>query len=200
MYMKVIKVLTDDDVKNFNSEAAKHEVIMAGFFMEGCPHCVNFKPEWEKFVKQCESEDEPDVLIAEVDSNQAKKIDFDTSNLNGFPAVLLNKKGEIKTFEDKRDSESLKKFLKMAMETSTKPASSNVEKRLENLEKRVGCPAAAAAGGGKRKRRRKTKRRKTRKGKRKTVKRKGNRRKRKRRSRVKRRGGSKRKRKTKRTN
>jgi len=160
--MKVIKVLTDDDVKNFNSEAAKHEVIMAGFFMEGCPHCVNFKPEWEKFVKQCESEDEPDVLIAEVDSNQAKKIDFDTS-----------------------DSESLKKFLKMAMETSTKPASSNVEKRLENLEKRVGCPAAAAAGGGKRKRRRKTKRRKTRKGKRKTVKRKGNRRKRKRRSRVK---------------
>ena len=32
MYMKVIKVLTDDDVKNFNIEAPKHEVIMAGFF------------------------------------------------------------------------------------------------------------------------------------------------------------------------
>jgi len=193
MYMKVIKVLTDDDVKNFNSEAAKHEVIMAGFFMEGCPHCVNFKPEWEKFIEQCESEDEPDVLIAEVDSNQAKKIDFDTSDLNGFPAVLLNKKGEIKTFEDKRDSKSLRKFLKMAMDKSIKPT-------LSTIKKPAGCQAAAAAGGGKRKRRRKTKRRKTRKGKRKTVKRKGNRRKRKRRSRVKRRGGSKRKRKTKRTN
>ncbi len=189
MYMKVIKVLTDDDVKNFNSEAAKHEVIMAGFFMEGCPHCVNFKPEWEKFVKQCESEDELDVLIAEVDSNQAKKIDFDTSNLNGFPAVLLNKKGEIKTFEDKRDSKSLRKFLKMAMETSTKPA-------LSAIEKPAGCQAAAAAGGGKRRRRRKTKRRKTRKRKRKTVKRRG----RKRRSRVKRRGGNRRKRKTGRKN
>jgi len=185
MYMKVIKVLTDDDVKNFNIEAPKHEVIMAGFFMEGCPHCVNFKPEWEKFVKQCESEDDPNILIAEVDSNQAKKIDFDTSNLNGFPAVLLNKKGEIKTFEGKRDLDSLREFLKIAMGTSTKPA-------LSDIKKPVGCQAAAAAGGGKRRRRRKTKRRKTRR--RKTKRRRGSRRKRKRR------GGSRHKRKTKITN
>jgi len=85
--MRIIKILTDKDAKGFNRAAPKHEIVMAGFFMVNCPACEAFKPEWEKFVNSCESEGDPNVLIAEIDSNQASRVNFDTSTLEGFPTV-----------------------------------------------------------------------------------------------------------------
>ena len=143
--MRIIKILTDKDVKEFNKEAPKHEVVMAGFFMVDCPACIDFKPQWEKFVKSCEQQDSPKVLIAEVDSNQAAKINFDTSTLEGFPTVLLEKKGEKKPIEftENRDATTLKNFLKEAL-------SANIVNPQEG-------------GGRKKKKKRKSTRKKTRK-------------------------------------
>ena len=145
--MRIIKILTDKDVKDFNRAAPKHEIVMAGFFMVKCPACEAFKPEWEKFVNSCESEGDPNVLIAEIDSNQAGRVNFDTSNLEGFPTVYRDVKGEegVVEFKHERTKKALRRFLKEAMATK--------------------------GGGKKRRKKRKTRRkrrRKTRKKRRKT--------------------------------
>jgi len=146
--MRIIKILTDKDVKGFNRAAPKHEIVMAGFFMVDCPACEAFKPEWDNFVNSCESEGAPNVLIAEIDSDQAGKVNFDTSTLEGFPTVYRDVKGEegVVEFKHERTKKALRRFLKEAM---------------------------AAKGGGKRKKKRK--KRKTRR-KRRKYKRKGRRR------------------------
>jgi len=150
--MRIIKVLTNKDAKHFNKEAPKYEVVIAGFFMVNCPACDAFKPEWNNFVKSCENKEEPRVLIAEVDSNHAANVDFDTSALEGFPTVYRNLKSKegVEEFKKERSAKALHHFLKEAIAAKKK-----VHKR-EHMH------------GGKKK----TKRKKRRKTKRKTKKRK----------------------------
>ena len=118
MYMEVIKVETDNDVKTFNKKIPKHGTAIVGFFMARCPACIAFKPEWEKFVDHHKVHGKGDAIIAEVDSNQAANVDFDTSKLDGFPTVLVknNDEEEATMFNDKRESDALKMFLQKAME------------------------------------------------------------------------------------
>ena len=115
--MTIIKILTDEDVKQFNRASPKHEIVMAGFFMVNCPACEAFKPEWNKFVNSCESEGDPNVLIAEVDSNQASRVNFDTSTLEGFPTVYRDVEGEegVVEFKHERTKKALRRFLKEAV-------------------------------------------------------------------------------------
>jgi len=117
--MKIIKILTDKDVKGFNRAAPKHEIVMAGFFMVNCPACKAFKPEWDKFVDSCKSQENPNILIAEIDSKQAGRVNFDTSALEGFPTVYRDVKGEkgVVEFKNERTKKALRHFLKEAMVT-----------------------------------------------------------------------------------
>ena len=143
--MRIIKVLTNKDADHFNKEAPKYEVIIAGFFMVNCPACESFKPEWSNFVKSCKNKKEPRVLIAEVDSNQASNVDFDTSALEGFPTVYRNVKTEhgVKEFQRDRSARALHHFLKEAIAAKKK---AHVRKHMH---------------GGKRRKTRKKKKRKT---------------------------------------
>ena len=131
--MPTIKVATEEDAKKFNEEAPKYKVVIAGFFMEKCQHCIDFKPEWEKF-----SNDQTDknVLVAEVDSRQHGNINFNTTELDGFPTVLLHKKGDdsVEKFTDQRKKEALEKFLKNALQQ--KPISGGRKKRNRKTSKR----------------------------------------------------------------
>ena len=120
--MRIIKVLTNKDAKHFNKEAPKYEVVIAGFFMVNCPACDAFKPEWNNFVKSCENKEEPRVLIAEVDSNHAANVDFDTSALEGFPTVYRNVKTKegVEEFKKERSAKALHHFLKEAIAAKKK--------------------------------------------------------------------------------
>ena len=175
MYMRIIKVLTNKDAKHFNKEAPKYEVIIAGFFMVRCPACESFKPAWNDFVKSCKTIDDPNVLIVEVDSNQASNVDFDTSTLEGFPTVYrdIKSKHGVKEFKKERSAKALHHFLKEAIDAK--------KSQMED-------PSSVPSGGRRVKRRntkkmKKTKRKKRRKSRRKkkTRKRKTRRRRRRRR-------------------
>jgi len=147
--MRIITVLTNEDAEHFNKEAPKYEVIIAGFFMVNCPACKSFKPEWNNFVKSCKNKEEPRVLIAEVDSNQASNVDFDTSTLEGFPTVYRDVKSEhgVKEFKRDRSARALHHFLKEAISAK--------KSQMED-------PSSVPSGGRRVKRRRKTKKRKSR--------------------------------------
>tara|TARA_Y100000996_G_scaffold414188_1_gene404369 strand:+ start:943 stop:1431 length:489 start_codon:yes stop_codon:yes gene_type:complete len=151
--MRIIKVLTNKDAKHFNKEAPKYEVVIAGFFMVNCPACDAFKPEWNNFVKSCEHKDEPRVLIAEVDSNHAANVDFDTSALEGFPTVYRNVKTEdgVEEFKKERSAKALHHFLKEAIAAKKK------------AHKREHMHGGKRKRKRKRKTKRKTKKRKSRK-------------------------------------
>ena len=165
--MTIIKIITDDDVNKFNRIAPKHEVVMAGFFMVGCHACKQFKPEWETFLKDAKENDDPNILIAEIDSNQTSKVNFDTSTLEGFPSVFIKhkKNDDIDEFKDSRTSDSLKKFLKMAVNASKKMRGGRKRKRKKKKTRRAKLNKKRRRGG------RKTV--KHRGGRRKTVKRRG---------------------------
>jgi hypothetical protein len=156
MYMPVLKIVTHDDVDTFKKKQPEYETVIAGFFMVNCPACKAFKPEWNKFINSCKKDEKNSkVLITEVPHNFSSEIDFDTSQLDGFPTVFGKHKDETpKMFKGDRTQDSLKKFLKMLVEKNQ-------------------------SGGKKRRRRRKTRRRKTRR--RKTRRRKTRRRKKRRR-------------------
>ena len=115
MYMKFIKVFNRENAEKFNKEAPYHQVVIAGFFMENCPACKSFKPQWEKFIHEFVTNNH-DALIAEIDSNQIHLVNFDTNTLEGFPSVFrVVKGGDIVEFNQSRTSEELGKFLKEAI-------------------------------------------------------------------------------------
>ena len=136
--MEVIKVETDNDVKTFNKKIPKHGTVMVGFFMTHCPACIAFKPEWEKFVAHHKVHGKGDAIIAEVDSNQAANIDFDTSKLDGFPTVLVknNDEDEATMFNDKRESDALKMFLQKAMERKNSMSGGRKRKKKSQHKKK----------------------------------------------------------------
>jgi len=179
MYMKVIIIENHDDVNEFNHEMqlfnnkkeSFYDAVMAGFFMENCPACEGFKPEWDKFENYCSSEKiKPNVLVAKVPHHLASNLDFDTSKLNGFPTVLgqnkqMIKNKKVKMFDGERSIKSLKSFLNSLVHKKKRHKKSlrNVvknllsrkkhpkkKKSLTHVLKLLSSIAPATAAGGKR--------------------------------------------------
>ena len=75
--------------------------------MEGCPHCVELMPEWNKFTKMNNTSIETKSVEMNEDRSLVKKYDVD-----GFPTILLlNSNGDkIKTYDGPRNSEGLIDF------------------------------------------------------------------------------------------
>jgi len=118
MYMPILKIINQNDVDTFNRKQSQYETVVAGFFMVHCPACEAFKPEWKKFVKYCDENKNDKVLVAEVPHNFTHEVNFDTSQLDGFPTVFGKNKDDKtpKMFKGDRTQDSLKKFLKMLVE------------------------------------------------------------------------------------
>jgi len=75
--------------------------------MEGCPHCVELMPEWNKFTKMNDTSIETKSVEMNEDRSLVKKYDVD-----GFPTILLlNSTGDkIKTYDGERSSQGLLDF------------------------------------------------------------------------------------------
>jgi thiol-disulfide isomerase/thioredoxin len=76
------------------------------FYKEGCPHCVTFSPEWDKFVQKGGSKYETEkVEEANINSEHAQYI-------KGFPTVMLFKADSTtKEFTGDRTAEALETFM-----------------------------------------------------------------------------------------
>jgi hypothetical protein len=69
----MIQIENEDSLNNFTKQHPnlKDKVVVARFKMDGCVHCVNSQPKWDKLMANIdESYDvEPDTLLLEIDSN-----------------------------------------------------------------------------------------------------------------------------------
>jgi thiol-disulfide isomerase/thioredoxin len=75
------------------------------FYMEGCPWCEKFMPEWEKFQEKAATLGvEAKKTEASEDPEKIKQY-----NIHGFPTVIITKNGKAEEFTGDRTMESLMK-------------------------------------------------------------------------------------------
>ena len=71
----MIQIENQDSLNNFTKQhpQLKDKVVVARFKMDGCVHCVNSQPKWDKLMTDInESYDvEPHTIMLEIDSNVA---------------------------------------------------------------------------------------------------------------------------------
>lgn len=73
------------------------------YSMQGCPYCVRFNPEWEKFEKESRS------LAVTTQSYDARKDSekVQKAGVEGFPTVMITKDGKTYTYEGPRTAAAL---------------------------------------------------------------------------------------------
>lgn len=85
--------------------AATPKVAVSYYFLENCPWCKKFKPEWEKF-KAAVAAEKLAVSTVEIDAEKdSAKV---PKEINGFPTITLtDPAGASQTYEGERTSEAL---------------------------------------------------------------------------------------------
>jgi thioredoxin-related protein len=82
------------------------------FFMETCPHCVDFKPIWHEFIGKAKA-DMPNLCTCEI---SAEHEDLLTKyNVRSFPTVLFVNKSGPKVFDGERSVAGLTAFVSQHM-------------------------------------------------------------------------------------
>lgn len=114
--MKII-IRKNDTPKNVDkiNKLLETKKVFVAVFMDGCGHCINFKPEWDKF-KQTVKKMSSDSIIFETKSNLIEHFPKIREKANGFPALLYFNQNEFKDFNQETNYErtvnSLLKFFK----------------------------------------------------------------------------------------
>ena len=94
---------------------AQYSLVLVEFYTPSCPHCVAFAPAYEEAARRLK--DHKQLLVATVDGNADPGLASDYK-VEGFPTVLLLRKGEGGVFTDEpqvykgeRTAEALLSFL-----------------------------------------------------------------------------------------
>ena len=78
------------------------------YFMDGCPHCVDFEPEWELFVKAAKA---AGIATEKIESKDSRARD---AGIKGFPTIMIKKTGAAKAevYSGDRTSAAIMAFVK----------------------------------------------------------------------------------------
>ena len=96
-------------LKVSNLEGLTNKDTLRYFYMNGCPHCVKFTPEWENFVNQCGTSCKTTNEKVESESMQEQH----KQHVQGFPTIVLfdSSDQKKKVFEGERTAAGLKEFV-----------------------------------------------------------------------------------------
>lgn len=95
-----------------NCEGTTKPYSLMFFFMETCPHCVEFKPVWQKFLDDAKTQTFAEKLcICDISAENDSLLE--KYNVSSFPTVVLVKNGDksVTVFEGQRTLEGLVKFV-----------------------------------------------------------------------------------------
>jgi len=79
------------DVANANKNIDRVDIYF--FFADWCPHCVNAKPEWEKFEKEYNGKriGKLNIVCTQKDCSESKdaKLNKDTYDVESYPTIKV---------------------------------------------------------------------------------------------------------------
>jgi hypothetical protein len=117
----------------------KNNTLFVGVFSETCSHCIDMKPEWEKF-KSLIIKEKLNGTILEINAKLLSSINnpLITNNANGFPSLFIIKNNKFVTnYNSKRTGEKflqfLKKYVPNMRSTARKSQTFKKGKRLEKI-------------------------------------------------------------------
>ena len=99
-----------DGVQNCESTSKPFSLMF--FFMETCPHCVDFKPIWGKWKNQVENKLSKQLCITEVSAENDKLLE--KYDVHSFPTVILvrnSSKSNPIVFHGERSVKGLNSFI-----------------------------------------------------------------------------------------
>jgi thiol-disulfide isomerase/thioredoxin len=99
----VYKFLVKPRLEHFSNET-----VFRMFKMEGCPHCVAAKPEFDKILSTKEINGKP-IEVSVVDSKDDLTTKF---GVTSFPTFILTKDGKNINYDGERTSNAFLEFLK----------------------------------------------------------------------------------------
>jgi thiol-disulfide isomerase/thioredoxin len=91
---------------NINSSNSKKTITLC--HMINCGHCEAMKPEWEKLRKKYEND--INIKVDKIEASEDPTF-MDKYDIKGFPTILLNSNGKVKTFEGDRTFKAINSFL-----------------------------------------------------------------------------------------
>ena len=98
----------DNDVISDNSNSVK--VIL--FYADWCNHCKKMKPEWEKASDKLNNQVLNNKMIKMVALNGDENMELvEKHDIVGYPTILAEVNGEIKTMEEEPNQENIYNFL-----------------------------------------------------------------------------------------
>jgi hypothetical protein len=115
------KILTESEVMELKK---KHGIIL--FYMNGCGHCDNMKPAWNKVITELKDKHKNEIILGAVESSNMdmfKKHGISPS-VSGFPTILYfhpNKLTNPESYNGDRSYEDLKKWILNKKGKGSKP-------------------------------------------------------------------------------
>ena len=79
------------------------------FYAEWCPHCKNFKTEWDKFVKLCNNDIYNNIIITTINNCDNKEL-CEKFNITGYPSIVIEYKNSILQC-DKRNGDEIYNYI-----------------------------------------------------------------------------------------
>ena len=109
--------LTDNEISMLKT---KHGVVL--FHMDGCGHCVNMMPDWNRVMTELKDSMKNEIILGAVERNNMEKFHKHgiNPNVNGFPTVLYFHPSKLHSPEVYSKDRSYEEFKKWIMEKSHK--------------------------------------------------------------------------------
>ena len=136
--------LTDNEIATLKN---KHGVVL--FHMDGCGHCVNMMPAWNRVVTELKDNMKNDIVLGAVERGNIEKFHQHgiKPNVNGFPTVLYFNPSKLHSPEVYNKDRSYEEFKQWIMEKSKKGKSkgknsgsdnnNNVLSAIKNYDKQM---------------------------------------------------------------
>lgn len=161
------KILTEAEIMELKN---KHGVVL--FYMDGCGHCENMKPDWNKLIDELKDKYKDEIILGAIESSDMdmfKKSGISPS-VSGFPTILYFHPNNITRhdmYNGDRSYEDLKKWILDKKDRKGKPSIvimdeytpdvGNMKKGMKGM-KSMNVKGLAQTGGGRRTKSRRSRR------------------------------------------
>jgi hypothetical protein len=97
----IVALLASSMKKAYEHFASDDKVVVTLYFMDGCPHCVEFEPEWEKFSKQA-----PGLKVT-AQQYEARAPETKAAGVSSFPTIKIKAQGKTENYDGDRTADAL---------------------------------------------------------------------------------------------